>query len=71
MTAMTPSIRQVPKLIFHYVDPGDPPCPLKQGGIQRVFITETMSRKKKFAKISIYFTKTKTFGRELTALDII
>ena len=30
MTAMTPSIKQVPKLIFHDVDPGDPPCPLKR-----------------------------------------
>ena len=28
MTAMTPSIRQVPKLIFHDVDSGDPPAPL-------------------------------------------
>ena len=28
MTAMTPSIRQVPKLIFHDVDPWTPPCPL-------------------------------------------
>ena len=26
---MTPSIRQVPKLIFHDVDPGDPSAPLK------------------------------------------
>ena len=25
MTTMTPSIRQIPKLIFHDVDPGDPP----------------------------------------------
>ena len=29
MTAMTPSIRQVPKLIFHDVDPGElGPAPL-------------------------------------------
>ena len=35
---MTPSIRQVPKLIFHDVDPGDPPAPLISG-FDRIQIT--------------------------------
>ena len=53
MTAMTPSIRQVPKPIFHDVDP--PPAPLKggvgKGGFQGYKIKHRLTFHNKFQTI--------------------